>query len=139
MRLAPLLLVLLAQAAPAPPALVALAPPAPAAERATVTVLATTDTHGFIYPYDYFTKQPAARGLAAAATLMAAVRRETPHVLLVDCGDTIQGSSLAGVYETEWPRGRPARAGADDAGDEPHRLRRHGASATTTSTSARRA
>ena len=91
MRLAHLLLGLLAQAAPAA-----------APERVTVTVLATTDTHGFIYPYDYFTKQPAARGLAAAATLIEQVRRETPHTLLVDCGDTIQGSSLAGVYQAEW-------------------------------------
>jgi 2',3'-cyclic-nucleotide 2'-phosphodiesterase/3'-nucleotidase len=94
MRLASLLLVLLGQAAPAP-----------VVERVTVTVLATTDTHGFVYPYDYFTKQPAARGLAAAATLIQAVRRETPHTLLVDCGDTIQGSSLAGVYQTEWRAG----------------------------------
>jgi 2',3'-cyclic-nucleotide 2'-phosphodiesterase/3'-nucleotidase len=94
MTSASVLLVLLAQTAPAP-----------AAERVSVTVLATTDTHGFIYPYDYFTRQPAARGLAAAATLVEQVRRETPHTLLVDCGDTIQGSSLAGVYQTEWRAG----------------------------------
>ena len=48
--------------------LVALLPgaPAPAAETVTVTVLATTDTHGFLYPWDYFTRQAAARGLAFA-------------------------------------------------------------------------
>ena len=68
-------------------------------ETATVTLLATTDLHGFIYPYDYFTRQPAARGLAAAATLVEEVRRETPNTLLVDCGDTIQGSSLESVYQ----------------------------------------
>jgi 2',3'-cyclic-nucleotide 2'-phosphodiesterase/3'-nucleotidase len=83
-----LVLALLAQVAAAAPA-----------ERVSVTVLATTDTHGFVYPYDYFTKQPAARGLAAAATLIEQVRRETPHTLLVDCGDTIQGSPLASVYQ----------------------------------------
>ena len=82
------MLALLAQVAAAAPA-----------ERVSVTVLATTDTHGFVYPYDYFTKQPAARGLAAAATLIEQVRRETPHTLLVDCGDTIQGSPLASVYQ----------------------------------------
>jgi 2',3'-cyclic-nucleotide 2'-phosphodiesterase/3'-nucleotidase len=99
MRLAPLLLLLLAQAAPSPPT--------PAGERVSVSVLATTDTHGFIYPYDYFTRKPAARGLAAAATLIQEVRRETKNTLLVDCGDTIQGSSLAGVYQTEWRAGAP--------------------------------
>jgi 2',3'-cyclic-nucleotide 2'-phosphodiesterase/3'-nucleotidase len=74
-------------------------PATTAAERVTVTVLATTDMHGYLYPYDYFTRQPAARGLAAAATLIAAVRRETPNTLVVDCGDTIQGSPLASVYQ----------------------------------------
>ena len=86
--------------------LVLVAAPASTAESVTVTVLATTDTHGFVYPYDYFTRQPAPRGLAAAATLIEQVRRETPHTLLVDCGDTIQGSPLASVYEVD------ARAGA---------------------------
>jgi 2',3'-cyclic-nucleotide 2'-phosphodiesterase/3'-nucleotidase len=73
--------------------------PLPAAERATITLLATTDMHGFVYPHDYLTGKPAARGLAAAATLIEQVRRETPHVLLVDGGDTIQGSTLEGVHQ----------------------------------------
>jgi len=30
----------------------------------TVTLLATTDLHGNIYPLDYFSGQPSARGLA---------------------------------------------------------------------------
>jgi 2',3'-cyclic-nucleotide 2'-phosphodiesterase/3'-nucleotidase len=80
--------------------------PAPAAEHVTVSVLATTDVHGYLLPYDYFTKQPAPRGLAAAATLIAQVRRETPYTLLVDCGDTIQGSPLASVYEIDARAGR---------------------------------
>ena len=75
------------------------AAPPPATQTVTVTVLATTDTHGFLYPWDYFTRQPAPRGLAAAATLVAQVRRETPHTLLVDCGDTIQGSPLESVHQ----------------------------------------
>jgi 2',3'-cyclic-nucleotide 2'-phosphodiesterase/3'-nucleotidase len=65
----------------------------------TITVLATTDVHGSLYPYDYYTRQPAARGLAAAATLIRQVRRETPNTLLVDCGDTIQGSPLESVHQ----------------------------------------
>ena len=47
--------------------LLAAAAPAPSPETVTVTVLATTDTHGHLLPYDYFTKEKAARGLAAAA------------------------------------------------------------------------
>jgi 2',3'-cyclic-nucleotide 2'-phosphodiesterase / 3'-nucleotidase len=81
--------------------LTALAPaaPAPATQTVTVTVLATTDTHGHLLPYDYFTKEKAARGLAAASTLVDEVRRDTPNVLLVDCGDTIQGSPLESVHQ----------------------------------------
>jgi len=79
-------------------ALLTVAPP-PASETVTVTVLATTDTHGFLYPWDYYTRQPAPRGLAAAATLVAQARRESPHTLLIDCGDTIQGSSLESVHQ----------------------------------------
>jgi len=84
---------------------------AQARETVTVTILATTDLHGFLYPYDYFTRQPSARGLAAAAALVEKVRRETPHTLLVDCGDTIQGSPLESVHQAA------VRAGTTDASD----------------------
>ena len=40
------------------------------AQRVTVTLLATTDLHGQIYPYDYYTGKPANRGLAKIATLV---------------------------------------------------------------------
>jgi len=79
-------------------ALLQAAPP-PAPETVTVTVLATTDTHGSVYPWDYFTRQAAPRGLAAAATLVAQARRESPNTLLIDCGDTIQGSPLESVHQ----------------------------------------
>ncbi len=69
------------------------------ADRVTITLLATTDLHGNIYPYDYFTATPANRGLAKIATLVEQVRRENPHVLLIDCGDTIQGTPLESVYQ----------------------------------------
>ncbi len=91
--------------APAAPSTLAAAPLAPP-ERVVVTLLATTDMHGHVYPYDYFTRRPAARGLAAAATLIAEVRRETPNTLLVDCGDTFQGSPLASVYQAARREGR---------------------------------
>lgn len=64
-------------------------------ERARVTILATTDLHGRVFPINYGTNQPAAEGLARVATLVRAARKEVPDLLLVDCGDTIQGTPLA--------------------------------------------
>jgi 2',3'-cyclic-nucleotide 2'-phosphodiesterase/3'-nucleotidase len=69
------------------------------ARQVTLTVLATTDLHGNIYPYDYLTGKPAARGLAKIATLIKAERKNAPSALLLDCGDTIQGSPLESVYQ----------------------------------------
>jgi 2',3'-cyclic-nucleotide 2'-phosphodiesterase/3'-nucleotidase len=78
---------------------------APAAER-KITLLATTDLHGNLFPYDYYTAQPAARGLAKIATLIQAVRAENPNNLLIDCGDTIQGTALEAVYQEYVENGR---------------------------------
>ena len=70
-----------------------------AAQPVKVTILATTDLHGNIFPYDYFTAREAPRGLARIATLIAEARKSAPDALLIDCGDTIQGSTLEGVYQ----------------------------------------
>ncbi|MEJ7615879.1 MAG: 5'-nucleotidase C-terminal domain-containing protein [Pyrinomonadaceae bacterium] len=67
----------------------------PPAERVWVTILSTTDLHGNILPVDYYTNQPDARGLARAATIIRAARRENPNLILLDSGDTIQGTPLA--------------------------------------------
>jgi 2',3'-cyclic-nucleotide 2'-phosphodiesterase/3'-nucleotidase len=71
---------------------------APGAEL-KVTMLATTDLHGNLFPYDYYTAQPAPRGLAKIATLIEAARAENPNNLLIDCGDVIQGTPLEAVYQ----------------------------------------
>ncbi|HYO62335.1 MAG TPA: bifunctional UDP-sugar hydrolase/5'-nucleotidase [Pyrinomonadaceae bacterium] len=65
------------------------------AARAWVTILSTTDIHGNIYPLDYYTDRPDARGLARVSTVVRQARRENPNLLLVDSGDTIQGTPLA--------------------------------------------
>ena len=64
-----------------------------------ITLLATTDLHGNLFPYDYYIAQPAARGLAKIATLIQVARAENPNSLLIDCGDTIQGTPLEAVYQ----------------------------------------
>jgi 2',3'-cyclic-nucleotide 2'-phosphodiesterase/3'-nucleotidase len=70
-----------------------------------ITLLATTDLHGNLYPYDYYTAQPAARGLAKIATLIEAARAENPNNLLIDCGDVIQGTPLEAVYQEHVQKG----------------------------------
>lgn len=65
-----------------------------AANRVQITVLGTTDLHGNIYPVDYYTNKPDNRGIAKVATLIKRIRKENPNSLLVDSGDTIQGTPL---------------------------------------------
>ncbi|MDT4894965.1 MAG: 2,3-cyclic-nucleotide 2-phosphodiesterase / 3-nucleotidase [Acidobacteriota bacterium] len=63
-------------------------------QRAQVTILQTTDLHGHIYPIDYYTNKPDMNGLAKAATIIKQARKENPTLLLLDSGDTIQGTPL---------------------------------------------
>lgn len=66
-----------------------------AAERVQITILSTTDLHGHILPVDYYTNLAAQDGIAKVGTLIRQIRQEQPNVLLLDSGDTIQGSPLA--------------------------------------------
>jgi len=65
-----------------------------ATERTSVTILATTDLHGRILPLNYSNNQPAELGLAKISTLVKQAREKDPELLLLDCGDTIQGTPL---------------------------------------------
>jgi 2',3'-cyclic-nucleotide 2'-phosphodiesterase / 3'-nucleotidase len=67
-------------------------------DRVQITVLGTTDLHGNILPIDYYTNKADNRGLAKVATLIKRIRKEHPNVLLIDSGDTIQGSPLESFH-----------------------------------------
>lgn len=79
------------------------------ADTRQVRILQTTDMHGYVYPYDYYAARPANRGLAKAATIIRAARAERPDSLLIDCGDTIQGSPLEAVHQAAVRAGKSNR------------------------------
>ncbi|MFE0673785.1 bifunctional metallophosphatase/5'-nucleotidase [Streptomyces sp. NPDC058867] len=76
------------------------------AKRYSLTVMGTTDLHGNVFNWDYFKDaeytdtKGNAKGLARIATLVAQVRKEKgrENTLLLDAGDTIQGTPLTYYY-----------------------------------------
>ena len=70
-----------------------------AADRVSVTILATTDLHGNIYPLDYYANRPANRGLAKISSLVREIRRAKPDALLIDCGDTIDDAPPSYLHQ----------------------------------------
>ena len=63
-------------------------------KRVQIVILGTTDQHGNIFPIDYYTDKPDNRGLAKVATIIKRTRKENQNVVLIDSGDTIQGTPL---------------------------------------------
>src|SRR4030095_196010 len=63
-------------------------------KRAHVVILSTTDMHGRIFPIDYYTNKYDNVGIAKVATLVKEARKNDPDLLLLDSGDTIQGTPL---------------------------------------------
>ena len=80
-------------------------------QKTTVTVLGTSDLHGYIENWDYFKDgeyDDAASndvGLAKISTLVDTVRadRGRASTLLIDAGDTIQGTSLTDYFANTEP------------------------------------
>jgi len=66
----------------------------PAPPRAHVVILSTTDMHGRVFPIDYYTNKYDNVGIAKVATLVKEARKNDPDLLLLDSGDTIQGTPL---------------------------------------------
>ena len=88
---------------------------AAASDRVVVTILQTTDLHGHLLPWDYQRAQPADDGLGRVATRVAAIRKETPNVLLLDAGDTIQGTPIEFLHAKDPSKGADPMAEAMSA------------------------
>jgi 2',3'-cyclic-nucleotide 2'-phosphodiesterase/3'-nucleotidase len=64
------------------------------ARRSHVVILGTTDMHGRVFPIDYYQNKYDNVGISKVATLIKEARKNDPNLLLVDSGDTIQGTPL---------------------------------------------
>ncbi|NUB44721.1 bifunctional 2',3'-cyclic-nucleotide 2'-phosphodiesterase/3'-nucleotidase [Fertoebacter nigrum] len=62
-------------------------------------ILATSDLHVQVLPYDYYADRPVdTHGLARTASLIAAARAEAANCLLLDNGDFLQGNPMGDLY-----------------------------------------
>jgi 2',3'-cyclic-nucleotide 2'-phosphodiesterase/3'-nucleotidase len=72
----------------------------------TLRLIATTDLHASLLPYDYHANRPVTgRSLSTIANQIAQARSEVPNSLLFDNGDFLQGNPLA-EYIARSPRRR---------------------------------
>ncbi len=60
-----------------------------------ISLLATSDVHGFYMPWDYSLDMKTDRGgLTRVSSVVKQIREENPNTMLIDCGDLIQGNSM---------------------------------------------
>lgn len=92
-------------------------------------LIATTDLHMHVLPWDYPTGRPfGGRGLATLARLVAAARDEVPNALLFDNGDFLQGSALGDHHArdaADGPRSNPMIAAMNLLGYDAATLGNH--------------
>ncbi|WP_158617237.1 5'-nucleotidase C-terminal domain-containing protein [Falsigemmobacter faecalis] len=70
--------------------------------RCNLTILATSDLHLQLCPWDYYANRAApGTGLAAVSGALARLRAESGNTLLVDNGDFLQGSALGDALLAE--------------------------------------
>ena len=77
----------------------------------TLTIRYTSDTHGYLYPTSYADMQDRPMGLMKLAS-------EYPHdgnTLIIDGGDTIQGSPLTNLYQRLSPEEKAAAQKAKES------------------------
>jgi 2',3'-cyclic-nucleotide 2'-phosphodiesterase/3'-nucleotidase len=63
-----------------------------------LTVLATSDVHGHVYPYYYGTGEHAGHGLGKLAAIIKKEKEQSEISILIDNGDLIQGTPLTYYY-----------------------------------------
>jgi 2',3'-cyclic-nucleotide 2'-phosphodiesterase / 3'-nucleotidase len=74
--------------------------------KVTLTLLSTTDSHGHLLAWNELTNRATNEGVAKIATLIREIRKTTPNALLLDCGDTTEGTPFAyyfAVLDTKMP------------------------------------
>ena len=64
-----------------------------------ITVMTTTDVHGYLMAWDYNADEPEPRySLLKAASLVDSIRSSDTHTLLLDAGDWLQGNPFAEYF-----------------------------------------
>ena len=88
-----------------------LLPSLAAAQEQRLTLLHTSDLHGSVLAWDDFRDQPAEGSIAQVSTLVKAIRSSSDDpVLLLDSGDTIQGTPLEQFAHIRWSEPSPTIA-----------------------------
>lgn len=69
-------------------------------DSSVIRVIATSDNHGAVFDYDYASGAKANAGLTRVSTYVKAARTQDPdEVMVVDNGDTIQGTPLSYYFD----------------------------------------
>ncbi|MCP4901645.1 MAG: hypothetical protein GY906_32170, partial [bacterium] len=81
---------------------------AEAPEKSKITILHTSDLHGHVLPFDDVRSRPARGSLAQVATFARQVRDLSQNpVLVLDSGDTIQGTPFEQFIHVRWEEPSP--------------------------------
>ena len=74
----------------------------------TITIIGTTDLHGNLWGFSYENNSETTNnGMARIYSYLQEVRKETPNVVLIDNGDTIQGNILTDDLYNKRPGDHP--------------------------------
>lgn len=91
-----------------------------------ITIIGTSDTHGNIWGYSYEDMTESSdNGLARISTYVNQVRAENPNTILVDAGDTIQGTIMTDDLYSEDTADHPVPAALNYMGYDAWTLGNH--------------